>query len=105
MHRYPGMITTTAVRKVIPSFVSMRIFVALGFMLTVGPPCRAAGQLSPSQFKASPEVSALIAELRSANASNRTHAAKALVAIGPSAARSLGQAMAHWPYEKTESTM
>jgi hypothetical protein len=85
--------------------MNTRILVALWFMLAVVRPCYAAGEAAPGQFKASSEVSALVAELQSDNASNRIHAARALVAVGPSSAQALAQAMGHRPSEKTASAM
>jgi len=59
----------------------------------------------PASDKSNAEVSALVAELQSQNASNRIHAAKALVAVGPSAAQPLAHAMGPSQPEKTASAM
>jgi hypothetical protein len=59
----------------------------------------------PASDKISPDVSALVAELQSPNTSNRIHAAKALVAVGPSVAPALAQAMGPRQPEKTTSAM
>jgi len=69
----------------------------LGLMLAVSRVCSAAGDPAPDQFKASSEVSALVAELQSDNDSNRIHAARALISVGPSAAQALAQARGHEP--------
>src|SRR5262245_2974357 len=59
----------------------------------------------PASDKPTAEVSALVAELQSQNASNRLHAARALIAIGPSAAQPLARAMGPRQSEKTRSAM
>jgi HEAT repeat protein len=82
-----------------------RILVALSFTLALGRFCYAAAETDPGQSQASPEVSVLVAELQSDNASNRVHAARALVAVGPAGAQAVAQAMRHRPSEKTVSAM
>ncbi len=79
----------------------LRIVVALGFMLAFSRVCYAAGDPAPGQLKASSDVSTLVAELQSDNGSNRIHAARALVAVGPSAAQALAHAIGYGPWEKT----
>jgi HEAT repeat protein len=74
-------------------------------MLAVGRLCYAAGEPAPSPLKAPSGVSALVAELQSDNASNRLHAARALVAVGPSAVQALAHAMGHGAPDKTRSAM
>src|SRR5260370_32083876 len=85
--------------------MNTRTLAALCFTLALGRLCYAAGELVPAQFQESSEVSGLVAELQSDNASNRIHAAKALVAVGPSAAQALADAMRHRSSEKTTSAM
>src|SRR5437762_1441074 len=78
----------------------MRILI-LSYLLCAG--CLWAAESAPDNSNA--EFPALIAELQSQNASNRIHAARALVAIGPSAAQTLAQAMGPRAAEKTTSAM
>lgn len=87
------------------SFMKKRILIALAFMHAVSQTCCAAGGPAPDQFKTASDVSALVAELQSDNGSNRIQAARALVAVGPSAAQALAKAIGPIPSEKPASAM
>jgi HEAT repeat protein len=85
--------------------MNTRSLTSLGLIFAVGRLCYAADEPAPGQVKASAEVSALVAELQSDNASKRVHAAKVLVAVGPSAAPALAHALGPSPSQKTTSAM
>jgi len=86
-----------------PMQASTRILAALCFILSLGRSCYAESETAPAQVKGSSQISGLIVELSSDNASNRIYAAKSLVAIGPSAAKPLSDAMRRSSPEKTTS--
>lgn len=85
--------------------MNMRILAALWFMIAVARLSYAAVEPTPGKSQPSPELSALVAELQSDNVSNRIHAARALVAVGASAAPALAHAMGPSQSEKTTSAM
>jgi HEAT repeat protein len=78
---------------------------ALWLLLVLGRLCSAAAEPALAQFNEPSEVSGLVAELQSDNASNRLYAARALVAVGPSAAQALADAMTHKSSEKATAAM
>jgi HEAT repeat protein len=85
--------------------MNTRFLAALSSILAFGRICFAVGEATPGQLRASSEVSALVGELQTDNALDRVRAARALVAVGPSAAPALAQAMRQRPSEKTAPAM